>query len=238
MSDFRVHTGFLKVLLLSFALLFTACSGGGGTAGPGITLVPGTYNLAVIDHPTTTFRVWFDGDTLPAEEVMVTVTGPGGWNKGEPVTVTRTREDVLDGSTAVITSISAVSGSYTVTLTSGGTIYKASGKLDATKLLPTPQNVTVTKQSANEVSGRWDPVPGALTYQVFIREDFTVFNSPTLSSTLVSGTRATLSDLELPPGEYALEVIATTLDFTTEGPLVNPGTYDLSYNRSVPFTVE
>ena len=238
MSDFRVHTGFLKVLLLSFALLFTACSGGGGTAGSGITLVPGTYNLAVIDHPTTTFRVWFDGDTLPMDEVMVTVTGPAAWNDGEPVTVTRGRDDVLDGSTAIITSISAVSGSYTVTMTSGDTIYKASGRLDATRLLPTPQNVTVTAQGANEVSGRWDPVPGALVYQVFIREDFTVFTSPTLGSTLVSGTSATLGDLDLPPGKYALEVIATTIDFTTEGPLVNPGNYDLSYNRSVPFTIQ
>ena len=239
MSDFRVHTGFLKVLLvLSFALLFTACSGGGGTAGPGITLVPGTYNLAVIDHPTTTFRVWFDGDTLPAEEVMVTVTGPAGWNKGEPVTVTRTREDVLDGSTALVTSVTAVSGRYVVTMTSGDTTYRAGAELDATKLLPTPQNVTVTSKSANTVSGSWDPVPGALTYQVYLREDFTVFTSPTLGSTLVSGTSATLGDLDLPPGEYALEVIATTLDFTTDEPLVNPGNYDLSYNRSVPFTIQ
>ena len=203
-----------------------------------LTLVPGTYNLAVIDDPTTTFRVWFDGDMLPTEEVTVTVTGPAAWNGGEPVTVTRTREDVLDGSTALITSITAVSGTYAVTMTSGSAEYAASATLDATRLLPTPQKVTVTDRTANTVSGSWDPVPGALSYQVYIREDFTGFTSPTLSSTVVTGTSATLSDLELPPGEYALEVTATTIDFTTDGPLVNPGTYDLSYNRSVPFTVQ
>ncbi len=200
-------------------------------------VVPRLYISSLFSSYPTSEKC-LDGDTLPTDEVMVTVTGPAAWNDGEPVTVTRGRDDVLDGSTAIITSISAVSGSYTVTMTSGDTIYKASGRLDATRLLPTPQNVTVTEHSSNEVSGQWDPVPGALVYQVFIREDFTVFTSPTLSSTLVSGTSATLGDLDLPPGEYALEVLATTIDFTTEGPLVNPGDYDLSYNRSVPFTIQ
>ena len=168
----------------------------------------------------------------------MTVSGPATWNDGEPVTVTRGRDDVLDGSTAVVTNITAVSGTYAVTMTSGDTSYAASATLDATRLLPTPQNVAVTNRTANTVSGSWDPVPGALAYQVYIREDFTVFTSPFISSTLVTGTSATLSDLELPPGEYALEVTATTIDFTADGPLVNPGTYDLSYNRSVPFAIQ
>ena len=225
------------MILTSLVLTLTACSSTPEPTNP-LELVPGTYNITGVENPTTTFLVLLTDVALPAEEVTLSFTGPAGWNNGEPITLTRTRDNFSDGSTSSVTPANAVSGIYNVTVTSGAAQYQASATLDASSLLPAPQNVIVTSQSANQVSATWDPVPGAVSYQAFMRENPNEFNSPGIAGDYVTGTSATLSNLNLEPGEYRVEVIAYPVDFATDAPIVDPGRFNLSYNRSARFTVE
>lgn len=216
----------------------TVQTGGPVSSEPLFEIVAGTYNIAVFDTPRTAFLSLYSFEGAPVETAAGTITGPTGWNDGEAYAYNTAPELIERGWGRLHTGIVAVSGSYQADITVAGDTHTATATLDTSQLLPAPQNVRVTSASTNEVTASWDTVAGARSYQAFIREDPNVLESRTLATVFVATPSATLSGLELPAGEYRLEVNAFPVDFTTNQRPERPEHFNISYNRSAPFTVE
>lgn len=216
------------------AFILSACSSPGTPVG--ITVFrPGTFNLAVRDAPATAFFVRLS-ETLDTSATF-TVTGPAGWNEGEPAAFTRTREDLQDQNTVLYLGAEAQTGTYTLNVSTPNGSTTRTATLEPLDLLPVPQNVMVTASSSASVSATWDAVAGAASYEMLIREPPVSFSSRVIKSVFVEGSSATLTGLALPAGDYAVEVSAYPLDFARGAPTAAPN-FNISYTISEPFTVE
>jgi hypothetical protein len=215
-----------------------AQSGEAVSPGPHYDIVMGTFNVAPLGTVWTTMLSFYDFPERPEETSAGTLRGPAGWNGGAEY-ANRTAPNLIErGWGRLHTSVAAVSGSYESSITVSGETYTASAGLDASQVLPAPQNITVTASSATSVTATWDAVAGALSYQAYIRENPNVFTSTTLGSVFVATPGATLDGLELPAGEYQLEVQAFTVDLSSGQRPGKPAQYNVSYDRSAPFSVE
>lgn len=101
-----------------------------------------------------------------AEELTVTITGPSGWNSGEPYEMPFSLE-VGSVAIPVVYGSPALPGTYTARFQAGGRDWHAVTTLNATSnsLTSGPAGFTYAIEPPH-VHVEWDPVPGAHDYEI------------------------------------------------------------------------
>lgn len=109
----------IALVLISATLFLVACSGGGSTEPPTLQASFGTSNSGTgATQTAVVLLLRTPGSTAP---VTVTVTGPTGWNAGQPVSLS-----AAPGAVGEFTiSAAPISGSYEAKMTIDGTDYRA-----------------------------------------------------------------------------------------------------------------
>ncbi len=157
----------------------------------------GTFLLVVVEDAAATGAV-----------ATVTVSGPGGWNNGQPyVFEARVDNDrPANFNTAIgYGELLAVAGEYTFSVAYRGETYAFTKRLDPSLRLPAPANLQASGVSADSVTLGAAAVAGAAWYNGYLEDPFAIEYGPTLP--------LTLTGLSLSEGEtYQAFLAAYTLD--------------------------
>jgi hypothetical protein len=206
---------------------------------PGVTLSVGTYNLQPLSSPQTAFAMYFTvpAAELPSQALTVTITGPEGWNDGQPHRLEVAPDAVAFGWTWAPHFTPAVTGNYRMSASIGGQTYAAAAQLATTLPLPYPDMVTVTSWGAERISATWSAVPGAKSYHALIYSAPPRLDAAPVSAQLVTGTSVTLGYHGLPPGDYVAGVRAYPNDRTAAGVPALTEQFHVSLNISETFGI-
>lgn len=146
-----------------------------GTASPSVffgdkyddwvlDVVPGTRHVRTGAGDTTALNVYVS----LTRQGLAPTTG-GVFNVSGPNASARSALGAGDvWGVVTSTAIDSVAGSYTVTATVGGRTLQRQFVLDDSDVLPVPANIQVTYQGGTELIATWDPVPGAVAYEVSV----------------------------------------------------------------------
>ncbi|MDX2005045.1 MAG: hypothetical protein SFU83_07180 [Meiothermus sp.] len=156
-------------------------------------------------------------DGAPANvSVNFTVTGPAGWNGGQPFNAP---DRFLGQDTDRMQrgwfgpAAPPVSGAYSFTAVIGPTTYSGSFTIDATQTLPEPASLTPITVTAGSVTCSWSAVVRAQSY------DFDIWNDTDRRSEgslqYVTGTTATVIGLTLTAAKtYFCQVSPQSINLT------------------------
>ena len=211
-----------------------AAAASSATVPIGIDLMVGTNNRRWSpDTNGTIFVVYFMfPESLLADEtevIGVTISGPAGWNDDEPFSYECAAHDCDrdEGFSSVSSnSITAVSGTYDVTVTAAGQTYAASAELaDASFKLPSPTDITVTGVSSTGATVAWSAPSGTKSHFVSLEQEgvggyiktWTIGPEPTLTADFPA----------LEDGLYRFQVVPFNADVLNYPVKVEP--YGLSY---------
>lgn len=148
-------------------------AGVGDPAEPGAVFqaAVGYHEPAVVSaHPPSILLVLFSFvPESPGDVVAVTITGPPGWNQGNPLELEdgRRYEKGLHLVYGVPRSF-MLDGDYTVTATVGGKTHTVKSTLDASLRFPgvPEEHNYVHDVDEDGIHLNWNPVAGAVSYQV------------------------------------------------------------------------
>ena len=189
----------------------------------------GTYRNAAAGTMGTAFLVRLrtpDGELL-ASNVTLSLTGPGGWNGGQPLALTYPA-----GSARQFFGLAPapVTGMYTVDATVDGEPLSDDFTVDAGSVLDSPGPVTPNVVAVpGAIRSTWTAVAGAGSYltrlfnvaaqKVIVPVDFTAATTADLTGVTVYG------------GSHALQVFAFSNDMQPADPLV-PDAFNVSFDRT------
>lgn len=177
--------------------------------------------------------------TYPSDpKLVMTITGPAGWNKGQPVVVNK-QQYFFDGDGSGRHwfefgwlgqgVVQAVAGEYNVKFEIDGQTWTTTTRIGSlTNSVAGVPQVSVTQATASSVSAQWTNVAPGGSYQV----EVSGFYPPSQ----VSATTATLGNLNLVAGQqYYVGVHAMKLDVNVPVTTALSGQFDVTYNTSSYF---
>jgi Bacterial Ig-like domain (group 2) len=141
-----------------------------------------TYGLEAIGGTRTTlgststqvaFLVRFrkaDGSG-PVGAGVLTLKGPTGWNNNQPDITNYTGYDKFVWWRSGIGSTNAITGTYSLETTVGGTIFNSSFQIDATKTIESPSSITPSNVTTTSISATWSAITGASSYVLEVWND-------------------------------------------------------------------
>ena len=224
---------YMAALVVIF--LFVGCNqqcNVGSTEGVQASL--GTYNYGG-SKPGIAFLIVGNMPMTGPEGVEVTVTGPSGWNGGNPLKTRLSRSVSGPGWWKRAYPIELVDGSYTLeTQLPGGIHLKKTATLKASEVLARPAPRLTA--SATQATISWKAVPGAKAYSVNLWRK-TSSESEFVVWWRTTGTSITFSGLELTSGEtYYANVWAYNAELTKRI-FPPPEIFKVSWARTDDFTV-
>ncbi len=216
------------------AFLATSCNQLGNPSEQAVQAALGTYNYGG-PKPGIAFLIVGDAPMTDPDGVEVKVTGPSGWNDGEPLKVRLYHWVSGADWWWWVRPIDLVDGDYTLESDFPEGIYlKKTVHLtaDTTSLLarPTPELLATTTSATI----RWSAVPGAEAYSVMLKREA---DDQELARWHTGETSITFNQLDLAQGEtYYAEVFAFNAPLTRDS-FTPPPVFKVSYGRTPDFTV-
>lgn len=218
-------------------LLLTGCGGGGDLAEPGTVFraAVGYQEPAVgSDNAPWVLLVLFSFEPESSgARAAVTVTGPPGWNEGNPFELEDGRR--YDQGRHLVYGIPRghslmLDGEYTVTATVGGQAYTVKSTLDASLRFPGIPDDFIYVDDVDEdgIHLDWNPVAGAVSYQVRYMDA----DAPLENPFEYWETRETSFTIPVPKSE---------IDETRLGSYdirVSPRNFDMDPAASVDFSIQ
>ena len=224
---------------LIFVCLLAAC-GGSGSEPEQVEITSffeatgGTLNYA--DKLGMSFMIGYRSDTLPTNEVKVSIEGPDGWNaerelvryykaeKGETeVTWTNYFEDADEVEQAV------VAGNYTASIVLGDETLTDTFSINADSILPKVEDITITSLTNDDLTVKWTGTPSAQSY---LLEVFGT-SSGSLSKklyTYATTPEASLQNMGLEPsGNYVVGITALSAEVSDDMTEVPDAQFNVSY---------
>lgn len=170
----------------------------------------GTFVMDEVAFSTNLAVYVTDGVAGP---IFVTVTGPPGWNGGNPY-----RLEVVAGSVSEFPAlIPPVDGKYVLSAVLRGVTYTDSAVLDSSQVLDYPI-VTLGDVTTTSFSATWGAVAGANSYIL----NLTLVEEAALAFEVTAGTTFALEGLELEAGaQLGFAVRASSLPVDRDGSHLN-----------------
>lgn len=225
----------LFVLVAVVLLSLTACGGGGDPAEPGAVFqaAVGYMEPAVgsDDAPWILLVLFSFEPESSGARAAVTVTGPPGWNEGNPFELDDGRR--YDQGLHLVYGIPRsymLDGEYTITATVGGQAYTVKSTLDASLRFPGIPDDFIYVDDVDEdgIHLDWNPVAGAVSYQV----GYSDADAPLENLFEYWETRETSFTIPVPRSE----IDETRLD--SYGLRVSPRNFDMDPAASVDFSIQ
>ncbi len=192
------------------------------------------FRSALLNEPGTSLLVKLRSDegALVPVNTPVTISGPpaSGWNNGVDLVVNYPASAVRQFYTL---NAPVRSGTYTVRAAIGGEDVLASFDVDTTQSLPLATNISALQVSSTSITGSWDAVPDAQSYQVRVFDrGNNVLLEPRQFAFAPLATLRGLSPALVRGGDYGFQVFAFNTDLTVTDPVM-PDQFNISFNRSV-----
>ena len=200
----------------------------------GISASGGVFRSVLLNEPGTSLLLKLrsaEGTLVPVN-TQVTVSGPpaSGWNNGVGLVLNYPASAVRQFYTI---NAAVRPGTYTASATIDGKQVLTTFDVDTSQSLPLATNIIAQEVSSTSITGSWDTVPDAQSYQVRVFDRVNnVLLEPRQFAFAPVATLRGLSPALVPGGDYGFQVFAFNTDLTVTDPVM-PDQFNISFNRSV-----
>jgi hypothetical protein len=201
-----------------------------------LDLMVGTLNRGTGQGNGTHVVVYVSFAEKPSDtDLSVSLTGPAGWNGNQSITFnTADKAFLIDyGWRAFpVFTADAKAGEYKLGVTLKGQAYSKSDTLTDPSFSLAPPTLTLSSSTKTQVDATWSAVAGAASYTIGLfkgnyEQQIGVYQA-------TKATSFSLTNLNLAPGTYLVEVTPSTSDYTGVPTKQRP--YGVSF-ANVSFTV-